>query len=129
MKRIVNSTSLKYLVSGAAFTVLGPVTFTSLFWLGPVTAFIASETLMHTARYFVISRYVFGDKKRFRVTILSYLVTIAPSSGLVLIYVGVMADILGKAVLVLTSAALSVIVGYSLSRIFFRRRGCHNNLW
>ena len=69
---------MRFGISGAVFTLLGPTLFWILYPLGPYLAAAMTEAFIHAIRFFTFRRLVFPAQKGYRVSPTRYLVSALP---------------------------------------------------
>ena len=117
MKR--NNAFIRFCLSGAFFTTLGP----GLLWLAyPLGAFIAvaiSELVAHSLRYLSFRWFVFPASKGYKVTASRYLLSAVPISLTNLLTVTFLRNQLDRTTLTLTVVLISLSVGFLWSRFVY----------
>jgi hypothetical protein len=112
---------LRFGLSGAVFTILGP----SLFWLayplGPFVAVAVSELLVHAVRFTTFRAVVFPANRGYRVNLQRYVLASMPVSLAGLLTVALLRHRLDRTSLTLTTAMIAVLVGFIWSRYVYTR--------
>lgn len=112
---------LRFGLTGAIFTVLGPGLFWLLYPLGPFKALALAEVSVHTLRFLAFKTIVFPHKKGYNVDIGSYLISALPISAGAFAIVAILKGILDRTLLTITSTLITVLIGFLWSRFVYRR--------
>ena len=117
MKR--NNSFIRFCLSGAFFTTLGP----GLLWLSyPLGAFVAvgiSEILAHSLRFVSFRWFVFPASKGYKVTAMRYILSAVPISLANLLTVALLRNQLDRTTLSFSVALISVSMGFLWSRYVY----------
>lgn len=112
---------LRFSLSGAVFTILGP----SLFWLaypiGPYPALMIAEVCTHAIRFLTFRIAIFPATKGYRVTPLRYVVSALPLTAISFASVGILRSTLDRTSLTLASSLVTLAAGFAWSRLIYRR--------
>ena len=119
---LIKGSGFRYIISGCFFSLLGP----ALFWyaygiVGPLTAIIGVETVVHCLRYKVYKRFVFSRKRGFSVGKRKYVISNLPIIMFSILLVRVLGGSLGREALTMIVAVGSSVVGYGLSRWMYTK--------
>jgi phosphate starvation-inducible membrane PsiE len=97
-----------------------------LFWLlfpiGAIAAWAIAECSCHTLRYLSFRHLVFPAEHGYRVTIVRYLVSVAPTSLIGLLLVALLKGHMDRTMLTLTIAAIVIAMGFGLSLLAYRKQ-------
>ena len=107
---------MRFGLSGAVFTILGP----SLFWLayplGPFVAVVAAEALVHVLRFTVFRMLVFPANKGYQVSLSRYAISALPVTLAGVATVAIFRNRLDRTSLSLTGGLIALLVGFLWSR-------------
>lgn len=110
---------MRFGMSGAVFTVLGPALLWCMYPLGPYIAVLLTEACIHIMRFFAFRRLIFPVQKGYRVNPARYLVSALPVTISSLACVALLKDSLNRTTLTLTSAVISLVIGFLWSKYVY----------
>jgi len=110
---------IRFSLSGALFTVLGPLLFWSLYPIGALTALVVAEVLVHLIRYVVFCHFVFTRTKGYIVTPRRYLLSTLPVTLFGIAFTWLLSATLGRLLLTLALSSTSMLVGFLWSRYVY----------
>lgn len=122
---------IRYSISGALFTLMGPTFFWILYPIGPYFAVATTEVFMHAIRFYAFRCLVFPKNKGYRVSPSRYIVSALPVTLSSFACVGLLKNSLDRTALALTAALVSIAVGFLWSRLAYtqnyslQNKRCH----
>lgn len=112
---------LRFSLSGAIFTLLGPGLFWLTYPLGPYAALLIAEICTHSIRFFAFRTVIFPAKSGYHVTPLRYAVSALPLTVIGFASVGLLKNTLGRTSLTLVSTLITLTVGFTWSRLVYKK--------
>ena len=112
---------LRFGLSGVVFTILGPTLFWLAYPLGPFAAVAVAELSIHSLRFATFRSLVFPSERGYRVSLPRYVLSALPMSLTGVLVVSVFRNSLDRTALALTSALISLMVGFVWSRYVYTR--------
>jgi hypothetical protein len=110
---------IRFSLSGTVFTVLGPALFWFFYPIGPYFAVAATETIVHTMRFFTFRYLVFPRRKGYQVNAIRYFYSSMPVTLSSFVCIGLLKDSLDRTTLTLYAALASLIIGFLWSRFIY----------
>jgi len=116
----LHSKPLRFFLSGALFTYLGPFLFYHLYYIGPILALLIVELLVHILRFSLYKSFVFSGGN-FAVTPSRYIQAILPVLLANLLVVSSLAPYTSRLTVILVSLSISTFLGYLSSSASFKK--------
>jgi hypothetical protein len=109
----------RFLLSGIAFTILGPCLFWIAYPIGPFLAAALAEVTVHAVRFLAFRTIVFPANMGYVVSFPRYLVSALPLTLAGFTSVALFGHALDRTALTLVSALISVVIGFLWSRFVY----------
>lgn len=112
---------MRFSLSGAIFTVIGPAMFWLFYPAGPYLAVAATEIIVHAMRFCTFRHLVFPQQRGYCVSPVRYVVSAFPATLSSFACVGLLKDSLNRTALTLSTALASLVIGFLWSKFVFTR--------
>tara|TARA_B100001248_G_C27085066_1_gene320094 strand:+ start:75 stop:470 length:396 start_codon:yes stop_codon:yes gene_type:complete len=116
-----NKTQIRYIFSGISFTIAGPGLFVLLaLYIPPMIAIIIADTLIHTLRFSIITRWVFRSRIN-KNSIYAYLKATIPISISNFILVSLLVPLFGSFIVALLVVIFSSTIGFIWNKFCYQK--------
>ena len=112
---------MRFSISGVLFTLAGPALFWILYPVGPYLAVVSTEIIIHAIRYFAFRLFIFPQERGYNVSPFRYILSASPITLSSFICVGILKDSLNRTTLTLSSALISMVIGFLWSQYIYTR--------